>query len=322
MSDTPTSPCSTCPAPSPATASTPGSPPTTAPSTASSAPSRPATASSTSPTATWCGSRPRPADLAALPDHPAPPRPGARGADRGADPEPAGPRRARVSARRRRGLHGAHRARPRWALVEFLLPDAVHDAGRGHRRHRGARGRLAPRGRPGSPTTLRVRSPRPAGAYAEAAGPACGFWAFEALRIARGEPRLGLDTDHRTIPNEAGWIGPAVHLDKGCYRGQETVARVHTLGRPPRRLTLLHLDGSENLLPAVGTELGWGRKSSASSAPRPGTTSSARSRWRWSSATCPWRASSTPTGCLRRRRLWSIPRSDCTFRPNCGEAAG
>ncbi|GAB2456594.1 folate-binding protein YgfZ [Nocardioides hungaricus] len=92
-------------------------------------------------------------------------------------------------------------------------------------------------------------------AYAEAAGPACGLWAFEALRIARGEPRLGLDTDHRTIPNEAGWIPSAVHLDKGCYRGQETVARVHTLGRPPRRLTLLHLDGSENRLPTVGAEL-------------------------------------------------------------------
>jgi tRNA-modifying protein YgfZ len=97
-------------------------------------------------------------------------------------------------------------------------------------------------------------------AYAEAAGPACGLWAFEALRIARGEPRHGLDTDHRTIPNEAGWIGPAVHLDKGCYRGQETVARVHTLGRPPRRLTLLHLDGSENRLPARGAELRAGGK--------------------------------------------------------------
>jgi folate-binding protein YgfZ len=91
--------------------------------------------------------------------------------------------------------------------------------------------------------------------FAEAAGPACGMWAFEALRIARGEPRLGLDTDVRTIPNEAGWIGTAVHLDKGCYRGQETVARVHTLGRPPRRLTLLHLDGSDNKLPARGSEL-------------------------------------------------------------------
>ncbi|MBC9735619.1 YgfZ/GcvT domain-containing protein [Nocardioides marmotae] len=98
-------------------------------------------------------------------------------------------------------------------------------------------------------------------AYAEAAGPACGLWAFEALRIARGEPRLGLDTDHRTIPNEVGWIGPAVHLDKGCYRGQETVARVHTLGRPPRRLTLLHLDGSENRLPVRGSEVLLGEKS-------------------------------------------------------------
>ena len=96
--------------------------------------------------------------------------------------------------------------------------------------------------------------------YAEAAGPACGLWAFEALRIAAGEPRLGLDTDQRTIPNEAGWVGPAVHLDKGCYRGQETVARVHTLGRPPRRLTLLHLDGSENRLPTVGAELTSGEK--------------------------------------------------------------
>jgi tRNA-modifying protein YgfZ len=91
--------------------------------------------------------------------------------------------------------------------------------------------------------------------FAEAAGPAAGLWAFEALRIARGEPRLGLDTDDKTIPNEAGWIGTAVHLDKGCYRGQETVARVHTLGRPPRRLTLLHLDGSDNRLPKQGADL-------------------------------------------------------------------
>jgi folate-binding protein YgfZ len=92
-------------------------------------------------------------------------------------------------------------------------------------------------------------------AYAAAAGRPAGTWAFEALRIARGEPRFGLDTDHRTIPNEVGWVGPAVHLDKGCYRGQETVARVHTLGRPPRRLTLLHLDGTENRLPAQGADL-------------------------------------------------------------------
>jgi tRNA-modifying protein YgfZ len=79
-----------------------------------------------------------------------------------------------------------------------------------------------------------------------------GIWAYEALRIAAHEPRLGLDTDHRTIPHEVGWIGTAVHLDKGCYRGQETVARVHTLGRPPRRLVMLHLDGSVEHLPATG----------------------------------------------------------------------
>jgi tRNA-modifying protein YgfZ len=83
-------------------------------------------------------------------------------------------------------------------------------------------------------------------------GVACGSWAYEALRIARGEPRLGLDTDHRTIPNEVGWIGRAVHLEKGCYRGQETVARIHNLGRPPRRLVLLHLDGSVDSLPVSG----------------------------------------------------------------------
>jgi tRNA-modifying protein YgfZ len=80
----------------------------------------------------------------------------------------------------------------------------------------------------------------------------CGLWAYEALRVARGEPRLGIDTDHKTIPNEVSWIESAVHLAKGCYRGQETVARVHNLGRPPRRLTLLHLDGSVDRLPVTG----------------------------------------------------------------------
>ena len=79
-----------------------------------------------------------------------------------------------------------------------------------------------------------------------------GMWAFEALRIAARVPRLGLDTDHRTIPHEVGWIEAAVHLNKGCYRGQETVARVHNLGHPPRRLVFLHLDGSADRLPAHG----------------------------------------------------------------------
>lgn len=79
-----------------------------------------------------------------------------------------------------------------------------------------------------------------------------GMQAYEALRIAAHRPRYGLDTDHRTIPHEAGLIESAVHLNKGCYRGQETVARVHNLGHPPRRLVFLHLDGSEDRLPAHG----------------------------------------------------------------------
>ena len=83
-------------------------------------------------------------------------------------------------------------------------------------------------------------------------GPLAGVGAYEALRVAARRPRLGLDTDHRTIPHEVGWLGGAVHLDKGCYRGQETVARVYNLGRPPRRLVLLHLDGSDSELPASG----------------------------------------------------------------------
>jgi tRNA-modifying protein YgfZ len=90
------------------------------------------------------------------------------------------------------------------------------------------------------------------GALRAAGAALAGMWAYEALRIAAGRPRAGLDTDHRTIPHEVGWIGSAVHLNKGCYRGQETVARVHNLGHPPRRLVLLHLDGSADRLPAHG----------------------------------------------------------------------
>ncbi|WP_274560112.1 YgfZ/GcvT domain-containing protein [Streptomyces spiramyceticus] len=89
--------------------------------------------------------------------------------------------------------------------------------------------------------------------YAETHGPAIGILAYEALRVEAHRPRLGFETDHRTIPHELGWIGSAVHLQKGCYRGQETVARVQNLGKPPRRLVFLHLDGSEVLLPGPGT---------------------------------------------------------------------
>ena len=85
--------------------------------------------------------------------------------------------------------------------------------------------------------------------------PVAGLWAFEAARIAAGIPRPGLDTDHKTLPHEIGLIDDAVHLSKGCYRGQETVARIHNLGHPPRRLVLLHLDGSVDRLPAHGAPI-------------------------------------------------------------------
>jgi len=82
-----------------------------------------------------------------------------------------------------------------------------------------------------------------------------GTWAAEALRVAAWRPRFGAETDHRTIPHEVDWLRTAVHLQKGCYRGQETVARVHNLGRPPRRLVLLHLDGSGHELPEPGADV-------------------------------------------------------------------
>ncbi|HEX9040902.1 MAG TPA: folate-binding protein [Trebonia sp.] len=85
--------------------------------------------------------------------------------------------------------------------------------------------------------------------------PVAGMWAFEAARIAARVPRPGLDTDHKTLPHEVGLIETAVHLNKGCYRGQETVARIHNLGHPPRRLVFLHLDGSVDRLPAHGAPL-------------------------------------------------------------------
>ena len=93
-----------------------------------------------------------------------------------------------------------------------------------------------------------------AGLVAAGAAPA-GLWAYEAKRVEARRPRLRFETDHRTIPHEVGWIGTAVHLDKGCYRGQETVARVQNLGRPPRRLVLVHLAGESDVLPDVGTSV-------------------------------------------------------------------
>ncbi|MBS3177308.1 MULTISPECIES: YgfZ/GcvT domain-containing protein [unclassified Pseudoclavibacter] len=85
--------------------------------------------------------------------------------------------------------------------------------------------------------------------------PIAGMHALEALRIAAWRPRLGAEVDSRAIPHEFDWLRSAVHLEKGCYRGQETVAKVHFLGRPPRRIVLLDLDGSLGELPEAGSTL-------------------------------------------------------------------
>ena len=80
-----------------------------------------------------------------------------------------------------------------------------------------------------------------------------GTWALDAERVAAGRPRHGIDTDFKTIPNELGVLNGAVHMNKGCYRGQETVAKIYNLGKPPRRLVMLHLDGHAVVMPPSGT---------------------------------------------------------------------
>ena len=82
-----------------------------------------------------------------------------------------------------------------------------------------------------------------------------GTWALDAERVAAHRPRIGFETDHKSIPNELGVLNGAVHMKKGCYRGQETVAKIYNLGNPPRRLVMLHLDGSDVGFPAVGTTI-------------------------------------------------------------------
>lgn len=159
---------------------------------------------------------------------------------------------------------------PSWAVdpgaVTWLVP--ADFAGHGHVAAGSDRGGDASKygtDRPAAFAGREVVVPREllAERMSAAPGPA-GTWALEALRVAAAVPRLGLETDHRTLPHEVGWIGPGVHLAKGCYRGQEAVARVHNLGHPPRRLALLHLDGSDETMPEHGSavlvdgrETGW-----------------------------------------------------------------
>lgn len=157
---------------------------------------------------------------------------------------------------------------PRWepdpAHPTWLVPPDF--AGEGHLDAGSDRGGDALRYVPTRPAVLRGREVIvPRGQLDAFLGDdVAGTWALEALRVAAAVPRVGLETDHRTLPHEVGWIGPAVHLSKGCYRGQEAVARVHNLGHAPRRLVLLHLDGSDEVLPRHGDpvaldgrEIGW-----------------------------------------------------------------
>lgn len=82
-----------------------------------------------------------------------------------------------------------------------------------------------------------------------------GTMAYDALRIVAHRPRQLTEVDAKALPHEFDWMSTAVHMSKGCYRGQETIAKVHNLGHPPRRLTFLHLDGSGHFLPDAGDEV-------------------------------------------------------------------
>jgi folate-binding protein YgfZ len=80
--------------------------------------------------------------------------------------------------------------------------------------------------------------------------------AAECLRIESGRPRLGFDMDSNTIPEEAGLNERAIDFEKGCYVGQETVARLHYRGKPNRHLRGLELSGPAQ----TGAELRLGDK--------------------------------------------------------------
>jgi len=82
-----------------------------------------------------------------------------------------------------------------------------------------------------------------------------GTMALDALRVAAFKPAGPNEIDEKALPHESDWLATAVHMNKGCYRGQEAVAKVHNLGHPPRRLVFLHLDGSAHALPNTGDEV-------------------------------------------------------------------
>ena len=101
----------------------------------------------------------------------------------------------------------------------------------------------------------RSRMPELLSAVQEAGLRIGGLMAYEQVRIAAWNPSVRTEVDYKSIPHELDLLRSATHLNKGCYKGQETVARVHNLGHPPRRIVFLDLDGSEHTLPAAGAEV-------------------------------------------------------------------
>lgn len=115
---------------------------------------------------------------------------------------------------------------------------------------------------PGQEAAQLALAPSQAAASGSAAAPGqatgltqVGELAWEALRIEAGLPRWAREVDARAIPNELDWLRTGVHLNKGCYPGQETIARTVNLGRPPRRLVQLQLAGWQGQLPEVGARV-------------------------------------------------------------------
>src|SRR6266498_5728330 len=76
---------------------------------------------------------------------------------------------------------------------------------------------------------------------------------LERLRVEAGTPRFGNEIDERVLPAEAGLVDRAVSLTKGCFPGQEPIARLHYRGHANRGLRVLALDGND--LPDYDTEL-------------------------------------------------------------------
>ena len=226
--------------------------------------------------------RARPVVVAALDDHPAPARAGAAHLARDARAVAQGARRARPAPRRRRRDHVDHgRAGHGIRAGGLAGVDALHAAGRGGRRDRRLGGARASRSVPSRPPASRsrgstrgpasgrhgrlraggrvTRPPGGPGASCSCRAPSWRRRSATARWPAPGRTRRcawrrsgpAWASRPTTAPSRTRSTGSrtAVHLQKGCYRGQETVARVHNLGRPPRRLVFLHLDGSGHVLP-------------------------------------------------------------------------